>query len=174
MNRANTTLIVLCLLLLAASGWLLYERADRSAEVQAAPSTRAQEEEAHEGPGLVAYMSSMQRYSHKLMLAVRARDAQAAGFYLHELEELSETVEEEVPTYEGYEIGALVDRKLVPALTELDAALDAGQWQQIDVRIERLTTACNQCHGATDHGFIQITHENLTNPYNQAFGTAAQ
>lgn len=168
MDRVNTALIVLCLLLLVGNGWLLYERMGTNAAAQGAPQHTPEE------PELAGYMGDMQHYSHKLMLATQARDAQAAGFYLHELEELSETVEAEAPTYEGYEIGALVGSMLVPALTELDEAMDQEQWDRIDARIERLTTACNQCHEATDHGFIRITSTDLANPYNQTFGPAPE
>lgn len=161
----NRVLIGCCVALLLVNGWLIFDRVAAPAQAQQAPSETHAEEE----PELAAYMTSMQQYSHKLMLSVQARNAPAAGFYLHELEELSETIETEVPTYEGYEIAALTSSMLMPQLEELDEALDRTNWSRVDAQIEAVTQSCNQCHEATDHGFIRIESENLTNPYNQSF-----
>lgn len=166
MTRPNRFLIGLCVALLLLNGWLIFERIHTPAQ--------AQDTDEAEEPELAEYMGSMQQYSHKLMLSVEARNAAAAGFYLHELEELSETIENEVPTYEGHPIGSLIGSMMEPQLTELDEALDQGQWERVDTRIQHLTQACNQCHQATEHGFIQITAEDLSNPYNQSFQPAEE
>jgi hypothetical protein len=161
----NRILIGCCVALLLVNGWLVFDRVTTPAQAHEAPDAHAEEDE----PELAAYMTSMQQYSHKLMLSVQARNAPAAGFYLHELEELSETIVAEVETYEGYEIAALTSSMLMPQLENLDAALDGGDWSRVDTQIEAVTQSCNQCHEATDHGFIRIQSENLTNPYNQTF-----
>ncbi len=161
----NRYLIGCCVVLLLVNGWLVFERMNALAYAQESSA----EVHAEEEPELAAYMTSMQQYSHKLMLSVQARNAPAAGFYLHELEELTETIETEVPTYEGYEIATLVRSMLASELEELEEALARGHWSRIDARIDAVTQSCNQCHEATDHGFIRIRSENLSNPYNQSF-----
>lgn len=167
MNRANTTLIVLCVLLLLTSGWLLYERLGPAAQAQSAAETQ-------EEPELAEYMASLQRYSHKLALSAQARNAQTADFYLHELEETSETIIDEVPSYEGHAIASLTDTLFVPTVEAVESALEAEDWSEVDARIEEMVQACNQCHQSTDHGFIQIEADVRTNPFNQTFNPTSE
>lgn len=47
--------------------------------------------------------------------------------------------------------------------------MEEGDWPVIYERLEATIQACNQCHEATDHGFIRITAEPRPNPYNQRF-----
>lgn len=92
-----------------------------------------------------------------------------AAFYLHELEEQVEELQADVPEYEGYAIGDLTETTLVPQINSLHVAVEEGDWPVIYERLEATIQACNQCHEATDHGFIQITAEPGPNPYNQQF-----
>lgn len=138
---------------------------------ETAPAAAPQEAEAH-SPGdaeLAVYMSDLQRWSHKAVLSVEARNAPLADFYLHELEETVEAVQQDVPTYEGYAIAELTETMLLPSLDSLDVALDAGDWPQATEQLRAVATACNQCHVATDHGFVHIKLHDLPNPFAQSF-----
>ena len=170
MDRLNTPLLILCILLLGVNGWLLYQVVQPTAQAQSQP---VQQQDTEQPPELAEYMGSMQRYNHKLMLAVQARDAQAAGFYMHELQALSQTIEQEVPMYEGLRIGALIKAILGPELDALDQAVDAADWEAIDAQARVVTQACNDCHRSTGFGFIRID-PNVSNSFNQTFAPSSE
>ena len=134
---------------------------------EAASSEPAHEEEEH--AELAVSMSWMQRWTHKAALAVNAENKELSDFYLHELEETVETIQEETPTYEGHEVGTLTEQILVPSLDSLDAAVDAGDWSAARERLAGVARSCNQCHAATDHGFVRIRLDSLANPFAQSF-----
>lgn len=142
----------------------------QSAETpEAAAATLQESEEEHEEPELAVYMSDMQRWAHKAALSINAQNAPLADFYLHELEETVEAVQEEVPEYEGHAIGPLTEQMLVPSLEALDEAVDAEDWRAAAQRLGAVAQSCNQCHAATAHGFVEIQLDDLANPYAQSF-----
>ena len=118
---------------------------------------------------LALHMSRLQRWTHKTALSVEAKNQRLAEFYLHETEETVETIQTEAPTYEGYEIKALSDEYLAPSLAALDEAVEASDWPVAREQLQRVATSCNQCHTATDHGFVRIQLDSLANPYAQSF-----
>lgn len=118
---------------------------------------------------LAVHMADLQRWSHKTALALQARNPALADFYLHELEETVETIQEEAPTYEGHPIADLTDQLLVPRVEELGRALDERSWSLVDKRVNQMAQACNQCHAQTDHGFVRIDLKDVPNPYVQDF-----
>ncbi len=120
-------------------------------------------------PELAAYMSSMQRWSHKLILSTHAENLELSAFYLHEMEETSATIQAEVLEYEGFPISELMGVLLAPQIEGMHAVLEQRDWADARAATESLVTACNQCHAATDHGFIRISADPLPNPYNQIF-----
>ena len=116
---------------------------------------------------LVEAMSALQYFTHKTSLAVDARNAPLAAFYAHELEEILEQLES-VESYHGHPIAKLVEAMLVPSFEQLESAVKAEQWTQSSAAVDRLIDSCNQCHSATQHGFIQI-ERTTHNPYFQTF-----
>lgn len=120
-------------------------------------------------PELANYMSRLQYFSHKLALSVDAKNTDAAAFYFHEVKELVEAVKEEVPEYEGYDISRLTENMLEPKIALADSALHSNNWKETRIGMVALIDACNACHHATDHGFIQVTPGFNDNPYNQVF-----
>lgn len=128
---------------------------------------RTEESEAE----LALRMSQLQRWTHKTALAAEAENSELAEFYLHEMEETIDGIRTEVPVYEGHEIKALTTEMLGPQVEALDKAVDAGEWTTVDARLRDVETACNQCHGATEHGFVKIDLQDLPNPYIQDFSS---
>ncbi|WP_434973983.1 hypothetical protein [Longibacter sp.] len=156
--------------------------ASRAVSEASVQSQQAQEEEGHDAAAedeehgeehaeLAVYMSRMQRWTHKTALAVEAENGELSEFYLHELEESIETTQMEAPVYEGYEVGKLTESMLVPVVERLDAPVDDGDWSGAKRQLANIANACNQCHAATDHGFIRIQLDDLDQPYAQEFGT---
>lgn len=170
MRRILTSSALVAALLVA--GVPACTTAGGSADAEA-DSEQASGEGASGEAELARYMANLQRWTHKAALALEARNADLADFYLHEVEETVETVQEEAPTYEGYPVGELTGELLVPAVASLDTALDRGEWSAVDRRVEALQQACNECHRATDHGFVRIDLRDLPNPYAQRFDTAS-
>lgn len=131
---------------------------------------------AHSSEGhteLAAHMATLQRWTHKTTLALEARNPALADFYLHEMEESIGTIKEDVPTYEGHAIADLTEKMLGPSVEALDGALDERNWEAVDARVQDLSRACNQCHAATDHGFVRIDLDDVPNPYAQDFSPAS-
>jgi len=146
-----------------AAGQELVASADASSSEHA-----PDEDEGEEHAELAVSMSWMQRWTHKAALAV-TENKELSDFYLHELEETVETIQEETPTYEGYEVGTLTEQILVPSLDSLDAAVDAGDWPAAQERLAGVARSCNQCHAATDHSFVRVRLDSLANPFAQSF-----
>ncbi len=105
-------------------------------------------------PELAESMSTMQYYTHKFVLAVEAQNMELASFYLHELEEISEVVADGIPEYDGHPIGPLVETMLLPRIETLEEEIERGG----RVDFQDLIRGCNDCHIATDHGFIAIDY----------------
>lgn len=122
-----------------------------------------------EEPELTSYMTTLQQYTHELALSVAARNERAAGFYLHELEEMNETIVDDVPSYGDHAIGNLTETMLVPQVKVVEAARDAADWARVNARLEQLVQSCNQCHQVTEHGFIRIKVRTDVNPFAQSF-----
>lgn len=115
---------------------------------------------------LVVQMGLMQRHLHKLDLSVQAGNAELAGFYVHELEELVEAVEAAGVVYGGHPVGAMTGAQLPPAIEALEAALAAGE--DADAAVNELVERCNACHEATGRPWLRITRAR-GNPFNQRF-----
>jgi hypothetical protein len=124
-----------------------------------------------DSPGLAMLMERMQTFTHKLQLSVEARNEPLAHFYLHELEETSEYVAENIVHYHDYPVGPLVREMLLPMIEELEDAVEAGEWTAADTRFTDMLRACNACHVATHHGYVRIAPA-AGNPFAQDFSVA--
>jgi len=129
-------------------------------------ATAAEKGEDH---NLIGLMGQMQYFSHKLDLSIRAQNRELIHFYAHEIEETIEATTE-IGEYDGKPIGQLTEGMLAPAFERFEQAADDenGGWEAIDGRFGELIDACNACHQATEHGFINIQRTDA-NPYMQSF-----
>ncbi len=116
---------------------------------------------------LIDAMSSLQYFTHKTSLAVDAKNAPLAEFYAHELEEILEELAT-VSEYHGQPIAKLAETLLHPSFEQLETAIKQQQWSQSSEALDTMIDSCNQCHQATQHGFIQIERQSH-NPYFQKF-----
>jgi len=121
------------------------------------------------GPGLAMQMHNLQTWTHKLALSIEAENDQLVDFYHHEIEEAIDDIIQTTPEYDGFPIAMLTETMLTPSMEALEAALDSADWGLIRTRFEQVIISCNQCHMATDHGFIVITPGFGQNPFNQVF-----
>ena len=117
---------------------------------------------------LVPHMEILQHLSHKLGLSVQAKNEPLASFYLEEIEKTVDIMRKRFPTYDNMEIGSLAGAMLVPSIDPLEKSLKAKNWVTANAGYTKLIDSCNDCHGATDHEYIQITAP-TANPFNQTF-----
>ena len=122
---------------------------------------------ADEAIELVEYMARLQYFSHKAGLSLQAKNEPLTHFYLHELEEAIEKLEE-AKAYDGYPISALVKQTLKPAFKKLEKSVEAKQLTRAQADYDAMLTACHTCHKSTAHGYIKI-EKRLHNPFMQSF-----
>ncbi len=119
-------------------------------------------------PELATYMATLQHHTHKLNLSIQAENAALAGFYLREVEEASEQIEQRFPEHDGFPVAALVHAQLDPRLAALNEAIEGARWDQARNGLSDLIAGCNGCHAAAAHGFIRV-EVTTANPFNQSF-----
>jgi len=119
-------------------------------------------------PELTSSMSDLQHHTHKLTLSIEAENGALAGFYLHEVGEIVEQVEQLFPEHDGVPVARLARELLDPRLAELRDALARSRWDEARSGLGELVAACNGCHAATGHGFIRV-EVTTANPFNQSF-----
>jgi hypothetical protein len=117
---------------------------------------------------LTPHMEIMQHLSHKLGLAIQARNQPLAAFYLEEIHETTEVIQKKFPTYDKHDIAELMGAMLVPSIDPLKKSINAKSWAIANAGYTKLLDSCNDCHAATDHEFVKITAP-TANPFNQAF-----
>lgn len=178
--RASLRLLLLAGAMLLVA-WIAADPHQAIGQVGAAPAPQeAGAGAATESPvELAPYMDGLQRLTHKLSLSIGSRNYPLASFYLYESLESLEDIKENVPEYRGQPVALLIDRLIAPQFDKLREAIradaaDSGVADETGgARASSALTAvidsCNQCHTATQHGFIKITDRRDFNPFNQDF-----
>jgi hypothetical protein len=119
-------------------------------------------------PELAGYMSDLQHHTHKLTLSIEAENGALADFYLHEVGEIAEQVEQLFPEHDGVPVARLVEDLLAPRLAALRESLAHSRWDEARRGLGELVSACNGCHAATGHAFIRV-EVTTANPFSQSF-----
>lgn len=122
-----------------------------------------------EGPELAPYMGDMQRLSQKLGYSIQARNGPLAAFYIDEIEEGLEQIEDRFPVWEDYPLPKLVRIIAEPAVGRLRDEIAARHWEEVDAAYAALVQSCNRCHASTEHEFLVITAPRGEPPFNQRF-----
>lgn len=89
-----------------------------------------------------------------LWFAGEARNWPLADYFLHELEELVEEIEALHPMYRDVPVAELLRTATLPAMEALEEAVEDEDHAAFEAAYDRLTTACNACHIASDRGAI--------------------
>lgn len=118
---------------------------------------------------LADLMGALAHHGAKLGYAIQGENRPLAVFYLEEVHEVLEELEA-VESYEGLPIAHPAGVILAPALRELETALTGDTpWTVVGTSYEATIDACNRCHQATEHGFIEILPATGEPPYLQRF-----
>ena len=120
---------------------------------------------------LAVLMKNIQYFTHKLGLTLQAQNRPLATFYAHELEEGLQDIYA-LERHDTLPIGQIA-KKLMPQPLSVLAQTIKNQEQDPNEAFQKLLNACNQCHEATQHGFIRIIAP-TNNPFNQSFEVPAQ
>lgn len=120
-------------------------------------------------PELADAMGQLQYYLHKYALAVDAENHELATFYFHEVRASVDGIRENIPGYEGYDIARFMNMLLDPTIEPVETALANKNWDEVRTKTIDMVDACNSCHNATSHGFVQVKPGFDHNPYNQDF-----
>lgn len=120
-------------------------------------------------PELADAMGQLQTYLHKYALALEAENHELATFYFHEVRASADGIKENIPGYEGYDIARFMRLFFDPVVEPVEESLANRNWEETRARTIELVDACNTCHSATNHGFVQVTPGFSKNPFNQDF-----
>jgi hypothetical protein len=107
-------------------------------------------------PGLHTLMVEMQHRHATLWFAGDSENWPLADYFLHELEELVEDIEELHPEYAGVPVADLLAEMTMPAVERMEDAVDAEDREAFIRAYDQLTVACNACHVASDRAAIVI------------------
>ena len=122
-------------------------------------------------PGLGELMTFQQMRHTKLWLAGQARNWELAAYELDELGEGFDDVVKFHPTHKDSPVAPkdAIPRMITQPLADLRDAVSKKDAAAFARNYDALTTACNNCHQATNFGFNRVQRPE-TNPYpNQVF-----
>ncbi|MCS7020120.1 MAG: hypothetical protein RMJ87_13985 [Cytophagales bacterium] len=107
-------------------------------------------------PHLGWAMVQVQVYHAKLYFAGAAQNWKLADYYVHELEEALEDVEQLHPEHEGVKVAELVKAMALPEVENVAKAVEQQDAVAFSAAFEKLTHSCNQCHQAAGKAIIRI------------------
>ena len=105
---------------------------------------------------LAVVMSHIQRHANKLYFAGQNENWPLAAFYVHELEESMEEVEDGQIEEDGINISKLMKSIGLPALKVMEEAVENKNKAEFTSAYTNLVSNCNTCHQSADHPYIVI------------------
>lgn len=148
---------------------LVYCSAEQPDSQQANKQSKGVQKAKQDVPELADAMGQLQYYLHKYALAADAQNHELASFYFHEVRAAADGIKQNIPGYEGYDIARFMKMFLDPTIEPVETALANRNWDKVRENTIKMVNACNSCHNATSHGFVEVTPGFDNNPYNQDF-----
>lgn len=127
---------------------------------ESAPGTAAASE-SHYEVDLIQSMGRMQLYMNKLYFAGINGNTELRDFYIHEIEETMETIEEGNVMHEGVNISQNIKLFGLDQLEVFERAISADT-SGFKSAYGQLLLSCNNCHTASKYPFIVLKEP--TNP----------
>jgi hypothetical protein len=137
-----------------------------AAFVASALFASAQEAKEPYAPGLGEFMTATQLRHAKLWFAGQAKNWDLAAYEVDELKEGLTDAAKQFPTHDGIPVGDMIKSIALPALEEMDKAVESKNGTKFAAAFDGLTKACNTCHANAKKEFIRIqrpTSPPLTN-----------
>ncbi len=135
-------------------GLSLYQSA-KIANLQNALITLSENNES-EKEELAVLMLRMQMYMNKLWFAGENESWELASFYVHELEEVMEEIEEGEYVEDEHPVYRLIKDWGLRPLEKLEESIKMQDKVLFAERYQAQILSCNSCHQTTKHGFIKI------------------
>lgn len=108
-------------------------------------------------PGLGDFMTAYVQPHHiKLWFAGSAGNWKLAAYEADELTETFEDVTSYQPTWKNVPVAQLVKAMIAPAMKTVEAAIAGRNPVAFKNAYTALTAACNACHVAAQHDFLQV------------------
>jgi hypothetical protein len=121
-------------------------------------------------PGVGDLMHLLVQPRHaKLGLAFKERNWPLAGYAFKELQQAFSTVAKVQPKWRNLTVAEMLESMTGEAMKELDEAIQAKNAKQFAAAYDELTSGCNSCHMALNHGFIVIKPPEAAGFPNQEF-----
>jgi len=157
-------ILILTVLLLVACN----QKPTQSSETQSKiDSLQSQLDKAYK-PGLGEFMTGIQLHHAKLWFAGQNQNWPLADFEIHEIQESLDDIDEFCKDRpEVKSIGMLR-----PTIDSVTNSIQQKNLQLFEKSFSLLTTTCNNCHKATDHGFNVVTIPTSPPVSNQDFKAA--
>lgn len=121
-------------------------------------------------PGVGEIMGATQMRHIKLWYAGKVKNWALAHYEVHEIEEgLTDAVAYH-PVFKGAPVAALYDHYTKQPFADLERAIDKRSSRAFVRAYDSLTAACNDCHVASNKGYIVIRRP-TANPYSDQIFT---
>ncbi len=120
-------------------------------------------------PGMGEIMGTTQMRHAKLWFAGRAKNWELARYELDEIREGLDGAIKYYPVFKGAPVSAMLDKYTSPPLSDLARAIDEKDSAKFARAFDGLTSACNGCHRAAEHGYIVIKRPANLQYSNQEF-----
>lgn len=114
-------------------------------------------------------MSHIQRHANKLFFAGNKANWPLAAFYVHELEESMEEIEDAHIVEDDINISKMMKVHGIPSLEVLEDAVKKQSVTDFNSAYINLVSNCNTCHQNTDHPYIVIINPTTPALDNQQF-----
>lgn len=119
-------------------------------------------------PGFGDFMAAIQAHHYKLWFAGQHENWELADFEMHEITEIIE----DIKTVHAGRAETNVIGMIDPALDSVNFSIKKKDPTAFKNNYNLLTHTCNQCHIATDHGFIVVKIPDVSPFGNQEFKTS--
>lgn len=119
---------------------------------------------------LATAMGKLQYFVNKLYFSYKNSNKPLADFYLHELEEAFEEIEEANVMDDGIHISDNIKTFGISGINNFERFMEDNP-TMFEEHYQGLINACNACHIASKHPFINITVPTIPVSSNQEFKT---
>ena len=120
-------------------------------------------------PGLGEFMIQTQVRHHKLWLAGSAANWELADYEIDELKEGLEDLTKLLPVYKDIQVGRMVASIMTAPIAAVETAIKGRDRGKFNAAFDKLSGACNDCHAASNRGFIVIQRPGPGQFSNQSF-----
>jgi len=136
-------------------------------------SKKTPENDTNNAIELADIMLRMQIHMDKLHFALKLKNQPLAAFYVDELGEALEEIMQANLREENVALSPLVKNMVVPKLEIVEQNISEYNPDLLRAGYLELLESCNNCHRATNHGFIRIIVPERPALANQEYGTNA-